>query len=464
MRNLSIKRLIIIILCLLVLVVGCMTIHQHRHFNKNVSIDNVAVGGLTAEQALKKLQDNPRSPKIYVNSDLVYAEKQPVAKFSKTDEQKVKNALRSQYTFFPSAKSKNILVKPQDFNQNVIPQIDQAVSQKVNELNNGRKAPIDAYAVYENGSVQVRPAVGGTQYSVDGLHEKLEKEVVNGTVRLKPIYKAPLSASSKTVQNEKVKLGQLSKRTVTYQVQDKKYRLNCTDIVTRATYQNGKYHFDTAAANSKVDEINNKQSTLGKSFEFKTHDGSVIKTTDAGSYGWKISKKQAGETLANALVDNKQTVNAKSDIYGKGYNQHGTGYNTTSNNGIGDTYAEVSIADQHAWFYKDGKCVLSTDIVSGTNNKDNETPKGVWYIMYQQTPSVLRGLNDDGSKYASKVQYWSPFTDSGCGFHDASWRHDWSKHAYMAKGGGSHGCINMHPDVAGEAFHDLQKNEPVIIY
>ena len=111
MRNLSIKRLIIIILCLLVLVVGCMTIHQHRHFNKNVSIDNVAVGVLTAEQALKKLQNNPRSPKIYVNSDLVYAEKQPVAKFSKADEQKVKNALRSQYTFFPSAKSKNILVK-----------------------------------------------------------------------------------------------------------------------------------------------------------------------------------------------------------------------------------------------------------------------------------------------------------------------------------------------------------------
>ncbi|MBF5067178.1 L,D-transpeptidase, partial [Salmonella enterica subsp. enterica serovar Istanbul] len=79
-------------------------------------------------------------------------------------------------------------------------------------------------------------------------------------------------------------------------------------------------------------------------------------------------------------------------------------------------------------------------------------------------PSILRGLNDDGSKYASKVQYWSPFTDSGCGFHDASWRHDWSKQAYLAKGGGSHGCINMHPDVAGQAFHDLQKNEPVIIY
>ena len=60
MQKLSIKQLIIITLCLLVLVVGCMTIHQRRHFNKNVKIDNVSVGGLTAKQALKRLQDNPQ--------------------------------------------------------------------------------------------------------------------------------------------------------------------------------------------------------------------------------------------------------------------------------------------------------------------------------------------------------------------------------------------------------------------
>ncbi|MCC4380570.1 L,D-transpeptidase family protein [Limosilactobacillus reuteri] len=464
MQKLSIKQLIIITLGLLVLVMGLMTIHQRRHFNKNVKIDNVAVGGLTAKQALKKLQDNPQTPKVYVNNDLVYTGKQPVAKFTQADEEKVANALHRQYTFFPSNKEKNLLIKPQKFNQSVVPQVDQAVSQKVTELNNGRKAPINAYAVYENGQVQVRPAVGGTQYSLDGLHNQVEKELVQGAVKLKPIYKAPLSAKSKTVQNEKTKLEQIAKRDVTYQVQGKKYHLTSADIITRATYQDGKYHFNTKVLGTKIDEINNQQATLGKPFEFKTHSGSMIKTTAAGSYGWKISKKQAGKTLTDALVANKQTVNAKNDIYGKGYNQQGTGYNNTSNNGIGDTYAEVSLADQHAWFYKDGKCVLSTDIVSGTNNKGNETPKGVWYIMYQQTPSVLRGLNDDGSKYASKVQYWSPFTDSGCGFHDASWRHDWSKQAYLAKGGGSHGCINMHPDVAGQAFHDLQKNEPVIIY
>ncbi|MBB1078416.1 L,D-transpeptidase family protein [Limosilactobacillus sp. STM2_1] len=464
MKELTIKQLIMIMCGLLVLVILFMTIHQQNHFNKNTRINEVAVGGLTAKQALAKLQRNPQTTKVYVNDDLVYSSEKPIARFSGADSQKVATALHDQYTFFPSNKKRNILIKPHNFDSNQLPLAKQAVAQKVTDLNNGRKAPVDAYAVYENGKVDIKPAVGGTQYSLDGLDSELDKDIVNGTVKLTPEYKSPLSANSKTVQNEKKNLDKLATKKVIYQVQNKKYTYSCADIISRATYQNGKYHFDTSAADSKVDEINNKQATLGKSFEFKTHDGSVIKTTDAGSYGWKISKKQAGKTLANALVDNKKTVNAKSDIYGKGYNQHGTGYDITSNNGIGDTYAEVSIADQHAWFYKDGKCVLSTDIVSGTNNKDNETPKGVWYIMYQQTPSVLRGLNDDGSKYASKVQYWSPFTDSGCGFHDASWRHDWSKHAYMAKGGGSHGCINMHPDVAGEAFHDLQKNEPVIIY
>lgn len=125
--------------------------------------------------------------------------------------------------------------------------------------------------------------MGGTQYSLDGLHNKVENEISGGTIYLRPVYKAPLSANSKTVQNEKAKLEELSKRTVTYQVQNKKYQLNCGEIITRATYQNGKYHFDTGAANSKIDEINNTQATLGKSFEFKTHDGSVIKTADASS-------------------------------------------------------------------------------------------------------------------------------------------------------------------------------------
>lgn len=88
--------------------------------------------------------------------------------------------------------------------------------------------------------MQVKPAVGGTQYSLDDLHNKVENEIAGGTIHLKPEYTTPLSANSKTVQNEKAKLEELSKRSVTYQVQNKKYQLNCGEIITRATYQNGK--------------------------------------------------------------------------------------------------------------------------------------------------------------------------------------------------------------------------------
>ncbi|KRO14421.1 hypothetical protein IV62_GL000998 [Lactobacillus helveticus] len=81
---------------------------------------------------------------------------------------------------------------------------------------------------------------------------------------------------------------------------------------------------------------------------------------------------------------------------------------------------------------------------------------------YKESPSTLRGTNDDGSSYASPVKYWMPFTLSGCGFHDASWRTDWSKKAYLR--GGSHGCVNVKPSEIRKVWNNISKNEPVIIY
>lgn len=308
------------------------------------------------------------------------------------------------------------------------------------------------------------PAVKGNQFSQKGLAQQVERQLPNGTIRLHPTYIKPLTSNSPTVQNEKRQLNKMARRTVTYQVQGHQYHLHINDVIDSATYQNGHYHFDTSPTKATVAKINRRQATLDKNFTFKTPDGHTIQTASGGNYGWKISAKQAGSTLANAFADNRSTVNASRNLVGKGFNHHGTGYHTTSNHGLGSTYAVVSIKQQHTWLYEKGKCVLSEDIVSGSNTKSDRTPKGVWYIMYQQSPSVLRGKNDDGSNYSSKVQYWSPFTMSGCGFHDASWRTDWSKDEYKQANGGSHGCINMRPSVAGKAYHHLHINEPVIIY
>ncbi len=447
---------------LLIIMIAGMTVHQKNHFNKNVTINNVAVGGLTAKQAFEKVKGTSGATKIYVDNKLVYQTKSMKANFSNNDEQKFNQALKKQFTFFPSHKATNLSIKPDNFDQDSLNIAKNKLTNKVQQLNTGRKAPVDAYAVYQNEKVSIVPAVKGNKYDLQNAVNQLNNQAGSTKINITLHKEQPIAANSKTVKNEEKQLNKLKGKKVTYLVQNEKYNLTTNQIITRATYQNGKYHFDTTALNKQVKKINEKHATLDKPFKFRTHSGAEITTTANGSYGWKISEKKAGNSLTKAIIDGRQEVDGEHDIEGKGYNTAGLGYNVTSNNGIGDTYAEVSLADQRAYFYKDGKCVLETDIVSGTNNEGNKTPKGVWYIMYQQSPSVLRGQNDDGSSYASKVNYWSPFTLTGCGFHDASWRHNWSKTAYLSDG--SHGCINMQPSVAGQAFHDLKQNEPVIIY
>lgn len=447
---------------LLIIMIAGMTVHQKNHFNKNVTINNVAVGGLTAKQAFEKVKGTSGATKIYVDNKLVYQTKSMKANFSNNDEQKFNQALKKQFTFFPSHKATNLSIKSDNFDQDSLNIAKNKLTNKVQQLNTGRKAPVDAYAVYQNEKVSIVPAVKGNKYDLQNAVNQLNNQVGSTKINITLHKEQPIAANSKTVKNEENQLIKLKGKKVTYLVQNEKYSFTTNQIITRATYQSGKYHFDTTALNKQVKKINEKHATLNKPFKFKTHSGAEITTTANGSYGWKISEKKAGNSLTKAIIDGRQEVDGEHDIEGKGYNTAGLGYNVTSNNGIGDTYAEVSLADQRAYFYKDGKCVLETDIVSGTNNEGNKTPKGVWYIMYQQSPSVLRGQNDDGSSYASKVNYWSPFTLTGCGFHDASWRHNWSKTAYLSDG--SHGCINMQPSVAGQAFHDLKQNEPVIIY
>lgn len=55
-----------------------------------------------------------------------------------------------------------------------------------------------------------------------------------------------------------------------------------------------------------------------------------------------------------------------------------------------------------------------------------------------------------------------PFTQTGCGLHDASWRTNWSKDAY--KEGGSHGCVNIKPSEIKQVWDNTYQNEPVIVY
>lgn len=274
---------------------------------------------------------------------------------------------------------------------------------------------------------------------------------------------------SAALTEAKKKLEQLQKASVTYNIAGQSYALKAADLIGEATYKDGKYQLnDTKNLTAKMNEIDKSVKTLNKSYKFTVPSGTSVNgktiTVTNKSYGWAIYVKKAVAAVEKAFTDGTTTIDGSNYIYGEGYSTYAHGYGK-SNNGIGKNYVVVSISKQELWVVRNNRVVVHlTDVVTGTQEggSSNRTPKGVWYIMYKESPSTLRGYNDDGTKYSSKVKYWMPFTLSGCGLHDASWRTDWSKTAYLT--GGSHGCVNIRPAEIKSVWKNVSTNEAVIVY
>ena len=127
---------------------------------------------------------------------------------------------------------------------------------------------------------------------------------------------------------------------------------------------------------------------------------------------------------------------------------------------VGDSYVEIDIARQHVWFYKNGECLVSTDCVTG-NKGNHDTRKGYFFLTSKETDRILRGENDNGTRYASHVDFWMPF-DGGIGLHDAAWRGAFGGTIYI--GNGSHGCVNLPRSAAKTIYENIDKTIPIIVY
>ena len=59
------------------------------------------------------------------------------------------------------------------------------------------------------------------------------------------------------------------------------------------------------------------------------------------------------------------------------------------------------------------------------------------------------------------MQYWMPFV-YGQGLHDASWRSAFGGNIYQTDG--SHGCVNLPPQVAATIYDYIDAGFPIILY
>ena len=187
--------------------------------------------------------------------------------------------------------------------------------------------------------------------------------------------------------------------------------------------------------------------TYGDVRKFKTSKKDTIKI-GGGDYGWVIDKPAEKEQLLKDLKGG--TPVEREPVYEQRAEKSGL-------DDIGDTYIEIDYTNQHLWYYKDGKLVTDTDIVSGNINRGNGSPDGIYKIVYKERNATLVGEN-----YASNVKYFMPFAYN-VGIHDASWRHGkFGEEIY--KTNGSHGCINVPEDIAEKLFETVETGTPVIAY
>ncbi len=186
-----------------------------------------------------------------------------------------------------------------------------------------------------------------------------------------------------------------------------------------------------------------------ENYVFTTHDDREISVRGV-NYGKVIDKNGFIDDLSEALKKQKsKTIKI---------NWAQTTYSGESE--IGDSYIEISIAQQHVWCYKNGKLIESCDCVTGAPGHD--TSRGLFIIQYVTGPTTLKGSNGDGTNYESPVNCFMPFY-GGQGLHGSNgWRKKWGGTIYQTDG--SHGCVNCPDSAAKKIADNVGYGYPVVIY
>ena len=185
----------------------------------------------------------------------------------------------------------------------------------------------------------------------------------------------------------------------------------------------------------------NSYNTLGGIHHFLTHDGQVVDLKGV-NYGDKIHKQKEHDFLMDLIE--------KLWACPKRIPEMEIDYPDIQNNVI-----EISLEQQHLWYWQNGEVYMETDVVTGWKNKW-DTPKGVYRILNQ-----IDGVYLIGDDYKTWVDKWMRFWN-GYGLHDATWRKKFGGTIYTRDG--SHGCINLPHSFAVKLYDMVEPGDCVVIY
>ena len=302
-------------------------------------------------------------------------------------------------------------------------------------------------------------ALRAVQGAIAGDQSEVDLSGVEG------VYKnAEITGSNDALNQQLAALNNTVKASITYTLPSGNRTLDGSTTVNWLTQNpDGSWTKDDAAWNQHiadyVAQLASDTDTVGKDRTFHATGIGDITVKGTGYYGYQVNQEAEIAQLTDEL--NSGAVTTRQPAYSM------TEYAAPDdNNGFGQNYVEADLSRQHVWVYVNGQVAYETDCVSGTMNESYYTPEGAFIILNKEQNATLLGDKIAGKEnyytYSQPVSYWMPFTYTGCGMHDATWRGSFGGDTYITSG--SHGCLNLSLDAAAQIYNLVSVKEPMIVY
>lgn len=218
---------------------------------------------------------------------------------------------------------------------------------------------------------------------------------------------------------------------------------------------------DSAKLEEWIRTLASTLDTVGTLRTYTRPDGKTVQI-DGGTYGWNVDEDQLVSSIQDAVA-NKTAGDLEIPCTSSGA--------VFTKQGEKDwaEYVDIDLTEQHARYYDaSGTLQWESGCITGNPNKGNATPTGVYRMNQCGTNITLRGAIDPETgerEYETPVKYWMPFIGGAVGLHDADWQSSASfsnpsAYTYV----GSHGCVNLPPDKAGELYSLVKQGICVIVH
>lgn len=313
------------------------------------------------------------------------------------------------------------------------------------ETNKWGNPPHDAYIEYQNGEYIIIPEVDSTMISP----ETFTKALLKGIKEKKYTYNSKdylyqTKYKTKDLEDNKNNLNKLINKN--FYVMFRKDKVELPKIIIKDFINiksDGSYTINEDSFESYITNLTYQYNNTRYENNKRIEDSYYANGTGS-SFAKQIKD----------VNDNDVKIVPKNDHYEKVLTQ--------KYKNVEKTYVEVNITSQYLWFYKDGKLFLQTPVVTGDHSKNYDTPTGKYKVYSKGTDIVLDG-STVGFDYKYHVDYWMPF-NQGVGMHDTQERstYEYGSDTYLY-GGGSHGCVNMPPNMAKKMYENIKVGTSVYV-